>query len=78
MIVGTSLSWTEKAWTPVHALKWDIPVIGSINSGLGFSAYNGLTSVMVNLLVAAALSVVMRSRARDETSPVDYEDRAFA
>ena len=34
MIVGTSLSWTEKAWTPVHALKWDIPLLGHVDLGL--------------------------------------------
>jgi solute:Na+ symporter, SSS family len=78
MIVGTALSWTGAAWIPVHALKWDMPLIGNVDSGLGFAAYNGLTAVLVNLVIAAALSLVMRSRARDETSPIDYEDRAFA
>ena len=72
MIVGTSLAWGEKAWTPLHALKWDVPLLG--NFDLGFSAYNGLTSVIVNFVVAAALSLILRPRARDETSPGDYTD----
>jgi solute:Na+ symporter, SSS family len=78
MIVGTSLSWTGKAWAPVHALKWDIPLVGHIDSGLGFAAYNGLTAVLVNLLIAATLSLVLRSQKSDETMPEDYDDRAFA
>jgi solute:Na+ symporter, SSS family len=78
MIVGTSLSWTGTAWLPVHALKWDIPLVGSVDLGLGFAAYNGLTAVTVNVLLSAALSLVLRSRARDETLPEDYEDRALA
>ncbi len=78
MIVGTSLSWTGKAWAPVHALKWDIPFVGHVDLGLGFAAYNGLTAVLVNLLLAATLSLVLRSQANDETSPEDYDDRALA
>src|SRR5271166_1463642 len=78
MIVGTSLSWTEKAWVPVHALKWDIPLVGAVDLNLGFASYNGLTAVIVNFLIAAALSLVVRSRASDETSPEDYADRALA
>jgi SSS family solute:Na+ symporter len=78
MIVGTSLSWTGKAWIPVHALKWDVPFVGDVDLGLGFAAYNGLTAVFLNVLVAATLSLVLRSRAGDETLPEDYDDRAFA
>src|ERR1700722_3546753 len=78
MIVGTSLSWTGKAWAPVHALNWDIPLVGHFDSGLGFAAYNGLTAVLLNFLVAATLSLVLHSQASDETSPEDYEDRALA
>jgi SSS family solute:Na+ symporter len=78
MIIGTSLSWTGKAWAPVHALKWDVPFFGHLDSGLGFAAYNGLTAVLVNFLVAAMLSLVLRSQAGDETSPEDYDDRALA
>ena len=77
MIVGTTLSWGEKAWTPVHALKWDLPFAGQIDTGLGFAAYNGLTAVAANLVVAALLSLVVRSTAPDETSPEDYDDRGF-
>ena len=76
MIVGTSLSWTERAWVPVHALKWDMPLVGGLD--LGFASYNGLTAVIVNFLIAGALSLVVRPRASDETSPEDYADRALA
>jgi len=44
---------------------------------LGFAAYNGLTAVAANLVVAALLSLVVRSKAPDETSPEDYDDRVF-
>ena len=74
MLVGTSLSWTTKSWVPVHAMKWDIPLIGPIDSLLGFTAYNGLTAVLVNVLIAAILSLVIRPRGVDETSPQDYLD----
>jgi len=62
----------------VHALNWDIPLVGDVDLGLGFAAYNGLTAVLVNFLVAATLSLVLRSQAVDETSPEDYDDRALA
>jgi SSS family solute:Na+ symporter len=78
MIVGTSLSYTEKAWVPVHALKWDLPLIGPLDSGLGFAAYNGLTAVVLNIVVATILSLVLRSQAADETAPADYQDRVVA
>jgi solute:Na+ symporter, SSS family len=78
MIVGAAFSWTGKAWAPVHALKWDIPLVGHVDLGLGFAAYNGLTALLVNFLVAATLSLVLRPHANDETSPEDYEDRALA
>jgi len=77
MIVGALLSWGEKAWTPVHALKWNLPFVGQIDTGLGFAAYNGLTAVAANLVVAGLLSVVLRSKAPDETSPEDYDDRDY-
>jgi solute:Na+ symporter, SSS family len=78
IIVGTALSWGAKAWTPVHALKWDIPLIGTLDSGLGFAAYNGLTAVIANVIVAALLSLLIRSSAPDETSAADYEDAVIA
>jgi Na+/proline symporter len=74
MVVGTALAWGDKAWVPVHALKWDIPLIGTIDSGLGFAAYNGLTAVLANVVVAFLLSLLIRPNAPDETSPADYED----
>jgi solute:Na+ symporter, SSS family len=78
MVVGTALAWGDKAWVPVHALKWDIPLIGTIDSGLGFAAYNGLTAVLANVVVAFLLSLLIRPNAPDETSPADYEDLAAA
>ena len=78
MVVGTASAWGEKAWTPVHALKWDIPLVGTINSGLGFAAYNGLTAVLANVVVAFLLSLLIRPNAPDETSPTDYEDSVLA
>jgi SSS family solute:Na+ symporter len=78
MIVGTSLAWGEKAWVPVHALNWDVPLIGHVDLGLGFAAYNGLTAVIVNVVVATLLSLVWRSSAPDETAPADYEDSVAA
>ena len=74
IVVGTSLSWTPKAWAPVHKLAWDVPLLGPLDSHLGFAAYNGLTSVLLNIAVATLLSLVMRSRAPDETKPEDYLD----
>ena len=78
MIVGTALSWTGAAWVPVHALKWDLPFVGAVDPGLGFAAYNGLTAVILNLVLSAALSLVLRPRTNDETAPEDYEERALA
>jgi SSS family solute:Na+ symporter len=74
MFSGTALSWTPNAWVPVHKLAWDLPWLGHVDSGLGFAAYNGLTSVLLNVVVAAVLSLVMRSKAPDETKPEDYLD----
>ena len=78
MIVGTALAWGDKAWVPVHALNWDVPLIGHVDLGLGFAAYNGLTAVIVNVVVATILSLVWRSSAPDETSSADYEDSVAA
>ncbi len=78
MVIGAALSWGDKAWTPIHALKWDMPWIGHIDTGLGFAAYNGLTAVLANIAVAVLLSLAIRSNAPDETSPKDYDDRAYA
>ena len=77
MIIGSSLSWGEKAWTPIHVLKWHLPFAGQIDTGFGFAAYNGLTAVAANLVVAALLSVAVRSTVPDQTSPEDYDDRDF-
>ena len=73
IVVGTSLSWTAKAWAPVHRLD-DLPFIGPVDTGLHFAAYNGLTAVILNFAVAALISLVWRSKAPDETRPEDYID----
>ncbi len=75
MILGTDLSWTPKGWAPVHALNWDVPGVGHFDLGLGFAAYNGLTAVLANVIVATLLSLVIRPRGKDETAPEDYLDR---
>jgi solute:Na+ symporter, SSS family len=74
MILGTGFSWGATAWVPVHALAWDIPLIGRLDPGLGFASYNGLTSVIVNVVVATVLSALWKSRAPDQTVAADYED----
>ena len=78
MIVGTALSWTPKGWAPVHKLAWDMPGFGHIESGLNFASYNGLTAVALNFAVAALLSLVLRSKAPDQTRPEDYLDRPLS
>ncbi len=78
MLVGTTLSWGAKAWTPVHPLSWDLPLVGHIDIGLHIAVYNGLTAVLVNVVVAAVLSLLWRSSASDQTAPADYEDPVIA
>ena len=64
-VIGTWLSWGATNWTPAsNFFGW-----------LNFSSYNGLTSVIVNIAVAAILSLVLRSSAADQTMEADYEDR---
>ena len=47
MVVGTALSWTQKAWAPVHALEWDVPLRRPRRPRpRHFAAYNGLTAVL--------------------------------
>ena len=72
IVVGTSLSYTPTAWTPLHKLAWDVPFYGHLDSGLGFASFNGLTAVALNFVVAAVLSLVLRPRGKDETKPEDY------
>ena len=74
MIVGTALAWGPTAWVPVHALKWDIPLIGHVDTGLNLAVYNGLTGVLANIVVAVLISLVVRSKAPDETAAADYEE----
>ncbi|MGA7329944.1 MAG: sodium:solute symporter family protein [Rhodomicrobium sp.] len=61
MVIGTYLSWGATAWVPTHAVfDW-------------FTAYNGLTAICVNVIIATLLSIPLRSTAPDETSPADFE-----
>ena len=79
MILGTSLAWgAGRLGVPCMRLAWDIPLIGKFDLGLGFAAYNGLTAVIVNFVVATILSAVWRSDAPDQTLAADYEDEAAA
>ncbi|HYC26007.1 MAG TPA: hypothetical protein VEC58_08215, partial [Roseiarcus sp.] len=77
MIVGTSLSSGATAWVPVHPLAWDIPLLGKFDLGLGFAVYNGLTAVIVNIVVATVASALWRTSSADETAPADYDDRSI-
>ena len=77
IVVGTALSYVPQPdgsvkWLPVHKLAWDVPFYGHVDAGLGFAAYNGLTSVLLNFVVAAVLSLVLRPKGKDETKPEDY------
>ena len=78
MAAGTLLAYTPKAWVPVHALAWDLPLFGRVDLGLGFAAYNGLTAVILNIAVSVILSVVIRTNAPDQTTAADYEDKPAA
>ena len=65
MVTGTLLSSGVASWTPIHAVF-----------GLGFSAYNGLIALVLNVAVAGVLSVLLPNQAPDETEAADYEDEA--
>jgi SSS family solute:Na+ symporter len=77
IVLGTVLSYTPQPdgtvkWLPVHKLAGDLPLVGHFD--WGFAAYNGLTAVALNAVLAALLSLVLRSNAPDETRPEDYLD----
>jgi solute:Na+ symporter, SSS family len=78
MVLGTALSWGAATWVSVHALAWDIPLLGKFDLGLGFASYNGFTAVIANFLVATLLSAFWKSSALDQTSMADYQDEAPA
>ena len=63
MGLGTWLAWTPQAWVPVHG------VFGS-----SFIVYNGVTAMLVNIIVAALLSAILPNRGHDETRAEDYAD----
>jgi len=64
-ILGTWLSWGATAWTPAsNFFGW-----------LSFNSYNGLSSVIVNIIIAAILSPVLRGSTSDQTTEADYQDR---
>ena len=79
MIVGTSLSLDGGGvGSGARASSGMFRLSAASILALDTAAYNGLTAVLVNLLLATALSLVLRSRAVDETSPQDYDDRVLA
>jgi solute:Na+ symporter, SSS family len=78
MVLGTALSWGAATWVSVHALAWDIPLLGKFDLGLGFASYNGFTAVIANFLVATLLSAFWKNSALDQTSMADYQDEAPA
>jgi solute:Na+ symporter, SSS family len=62
-ILGTYLSWGPTSWLPVHGVfDW------------GFSAYNGLISVILNIAIAVVLSFVLRGEIGGEVSKADFAD----
>lgn len=63
MIAGTALSAAPGAWVPIHVI-----------AGTGVAVYNGITALLLNVVVAALLSAVLPNRAPDETRAEDYED----
>ncbi|MDR3463574.1 MAG: sodium:solute symporter family protein [Beijerinckiaceae bacterium] len=63
LVTGTLLSAGVASWTPIHAVF-----------GLGFSAYNGLIALVLNIAVAGLLSALLPNRAADQTVAADYED----
>jgi len=64
IVLGTWLSWGPTAWTPAsNFFGW-----------LSFNAYNGLISVLVNIVIATVLTPLLRSSAPDQTAETDYED----
>lgn len=62
IVVGTTLSYGPTAWVPTHVI-W-----GKV------AAYNGVTALGLNILVAAVLSAILPNDATDETTDADYED----
>ncbi len=62
MILGTWLAAGPTAWVPVHWV------------GDWFVAYNGVTALVVNIVVATVLSVFIKSTAPDLTAAADYAD----
>ncbi len=62
LLLGIYLCYGPKSWVPI----WPTP--------LGFGAYIGLVSVIVNAIIAIGLSFVMPNTAPDATKPSDYLD----
>jgi solute:Na+ symporter, SSS family len=66
MAVGTWIAISQ-SYAPV----WDVPI-------LGVTAYTGLVALALNLLIAAALTVLLGQRGRaderDETRPDEYDE----
>ena len=79
MIVGTSLSWGEKAWIAGASRCLGPAADRPRRPRPAFAAYNGLTAVIVNIVVATD-PVARHALAGGATKPraADYEDSAVA
>ncbi len=64
LLSGIYLAWQPAAWSPT----WMTPA--------GFSVYIGLFSVILNAVVAVALSFVLPNRGADKITATDFEDGA--
>lgn len=64
LVTGIALAWGPTAWSPT----WVTPA--------GFAVYIGLFSVMLNTIIAVALSFVLPNRAPDAVKPGDFADGA--
>ena len=63
-------------FVPCALALW-VPFFNAESPALFGVPFFYLTAVAANLVVAAFLSLALRSTAPDETSPEDYDDRAF-
>ena len=59
--LGTWLSWGPTAWVPTSVV-------------LGYGAYNGIISVVANIVVAAVLSLVFPAKGGENITDADFLD----
>ena len=60
-VLGTWLSWGPTAWVPTSVV-------------LGYGAYNGIISVVANIVVAAVLSLVFPAKGGENITDADFLD----